>query len=142
MTQDISSALRQAFDRRASWSPREVRRLLEAVIAVPGAATFADWDEDAGEDWARVVDDAGVVALVSARLPIVIARSSLITAGVLGLPPEPEVVPVDATDTSLLRADAEALSTAFPEIEQALADNQTSFAREGFTADELWFLTV
>lgn len=46
------------------------------------------------------------------------------------------------TDTALVRADAEALSTAFPEIEQALADNQTSFAREGFTADELWFLTV
>lgn len=115
--------------------------MLSAAIAAIGPTASADWDDDAGEDWARVVGESGVVALVSVRLPIVIGKSSCIAAGALGYP-EPEVVPVEAIDSSLLRADPKALATAFPGIEQALADNQTGFSPEGFTADELWFLTV
>lgn len=141
MTRDVSSTLREAWDRRAAWGPAEVRRALEAVTAVREEGARPDWDEDAGEGWARVLDDAGVVALVSARLPLVIVRSPLVTADVFGHP-EPEVVQVEATDTSLLRADPEALSMAFPEMEHVLGDNQTDFPPEGFTADELWFLTV
>lgn len=141
MTQDISHALRQAFERRSSWGPKDVRRLLDAVIAVAGQAAAGDWDEGAGEGWARVVDDAGVLALISARLPIVIGRSSLCASGVLGWP-DPETVLVETIDTSLLGADADALATAFPEIQRSLACNQTGFEPQGFTAEELWFLTV
>jgi hypothetical protein len=141
MTRDISATLRRAVDRSATWSSDGVWRVLDDVAGAGGSARTTDWDQDAGEEWGRVVDQEGVVALVSARLPLVFVRSSAVQPDGLRRP-VPEVVDVDRTDAIALRATPEALQEAFPEIASVLADAQTDFSPGGFAADDLWFLTV
>ncbi|MEZ4312948.1 MAG: hypothetical protein R3F14_33420 [Polyangiaceae bacterium] len=67
MMQDISNNLERALVARAAGALG--RSALETLVAdVPGARL--DWDEDAGESWARVLQDGNVVAYLWARGPL------------------------------------------------------------------------
>jgi hypothetical protein len=137
---DISEALRRALAAAAAWSPDDVQRLLRDV-SCEESSREPDWDEEAGEDWGRVVDSDGVVALISGRLPLVIVRASA-AHDLRRVDPQVELVVVGALDSKELRADVGSLTKAFPELGPAITDVPSAFTPERFAAEDLWFLTV
>lgn len=140
MTLTISESLFRAATSASSWSDGRVRSVLaELVSADPSRA--ADWDEEAGEAWARVLDDRGVVAFVSGQLPLLIVRSG--TSGSPDLGSDVlEVIEVRAVDDRDLRADRTAIEAAFPELASSLAEDPSLLDPEAFSAEELWYATV
>jgi hypothetical protein len=140
VTRDITASLRRAMANDKQWSPEEVRGVL-SELAGAGTHRSLDWDEDAGEAWGRVVDDDGIVALVSARRPLILIRDSAApSAG--RLPWEAEIIPVASIEGAQLRADKATLVEALPDIAAQLDDEVSDFSTHRFSAEQLWFMTI
>lgn len=135
---DISPVLRRAAATVAHWSVGDVRAAATALSSGE-SSRHADWDEEAGERWARVLDDDGVIGFVSGQVPLIIVRS-----GVEPFAAEAavEVVKVNATDADELRADLGAIQEALPELAAAIRDDPTLLNLDAFSAEALWFASV
>lgn len=140
MTKDITPSLRRAVSKGQHWSRDDVQRTV-IEIAGEGSDRSLDWDEGAGEAWARVVDADGVVAMVYARLPLIVVREEA-SAEIDRLAWNAEMIDVTSVADEDLRADEARLIEAFPELAAHLHDGKPEFSPECFTAEELWFLTV
>lgn len=132
---DIAAQLLEAASRRTSWSIERASDLARTVAAlVPGAEV--DWDDDSGEEWARILVDRFVIALVRAQLPLVIVvrgevgRLRALGSGVV-------VVIVDDMDTPRLSCRSDVISQVFPEREVS-----PTLEPEAFSALDLWFATT
>ncbi len=140
MTRDITASLRWAVANAKQWSREEVRRVLTEFVRA-GSHRSLDWDEDAGEAWGRVVDDEGVVVMVSARMPLIVVRDSAArNASRSGW--GAEMVSVTSLEDEHLKVDKAALVEAFPELAAQLDNEVPEFSPDHFAAQDLWFLTV
>ena len=75
MKTDLSPLIEDAREHMESWSLLAVNDALTRLVSgTPGARS--DW-EKGDEEWGRVIVEGKVLALVSAKLPLVIARSVL-----------------------------------------------------------------
>jgi hypothetical protein len=101
---------------------------------------LVEWDFDAGEAWARVLDGQGVVALISAEAPVMVLRGSEGDPSP-ALDPRPEILWVGAVDAPALRAELPALLAAFPALEETWGEDP-DLNPDCFAAEELWFATV
>jgi hypothetical protein len=133
MNRDISTLLTQAMAR--GWSEADAAALLaDARASLPGITV--DWDQGAGEYWARCIRDGRVVAFVGMKWPLVILLASA------GDAPDAwrgsvEVLLVEAMDASTLRADSEVLR------QFAVRQPQSSaFNPKAFSAEDLVWLSV
>lgn len=135
MNTDITPRLFDAVSSRAAWSPGHAGSLADSLAqAVTGA--WVDWDEDSGEEWARVVVDQFVVALIRARTPLVlVVRGEASHLRRLGS--EAVSVIVDDLETPWLTATEESIRQAFPEREVSPTLDPTAFS-----AMDLWFATT
>jgi hypothetical protein len=100
-----------------------------------------DWDEDAGEDWARVLTGGKVAVLVSliGPLAIVIGDATGWDRAEAGEGPGGVVVlEVPGLDAVVLRCDPGVLRAAFGD---RVVDNPALDA-DAFSAGDLWFATV
>jgi hypothetical protein len=132
---DITTQLVEAGRLRSDWAPRRSQSLARALTqAIPDARL--DWDEDAGEEWVRVLVDQFVVALVRASTPLVIAvRGEL--SHLQDIDSGPVVVIVDDLETPWLTATEESLRLAFPEREVS-----PTLDPAAFSGMDLWFATT
>ncbi|KJY38932.1 hypothetical protein VR46_29195 [Streptomyces sp. NRRL S-444] len=131
---DISESLRRLSRDPASWS--EAAATTFATSLAHSCKAFVDWDADADEAWISILIQDGRAAMVSTKLPLVIALDK---------------IPVDATDSTcgrttisvpsfdapVLYCDSSVLDVAF-DGENGLRTLST----EGFSANDLWFATV
>ena len=137
---DITPALRRAVVNADRWSPDDVRSVVK-VIAGSRSGRSIDWDEDAGEGWARITDETGVVALVCSSLPLVLGLEAelrdlqRLVSGV-------EMVGVAFFEARNLTADRTVLFEAFPALAAHDDHGNPRFSPERFDAQLLWFLTV
>lgn len=139
MIRDVTTALRRAAKARGTWTPEDAGRAAEAVAGFE-PDRLVEWDYDAGEKWARVLDGQGVVALISAEAPVMVLRGSE------GDPSTPldsrlGILWVDALDGPELRTDLPALLAAFPALEETWGED-SDLNPDCFTAEELWLATV
>jgi len=133
MNRDVSTLLEAAMSR--SWSVAQATALLGIMSAsMPG--TEVDWDEGAGEYWARCIDGGRVVAFVGMKWPLVIllARRSGV-AKTWGQ--DVELLLVDDMDAPSLRADQDTLERF--SVRQA---QPSAFNGNAFSAEDLVWLTV
>jgi hypothetical protein len=76
MTLTLVEALRGAVRRRGEWNRDRAKRAIEYLLAAI-AGSRLDWDEGAGEAWARLVIGDDLAALISLEWPLVLVRASL-----------------------------------------------------------------
>lgn len=75
MTTNLDGDFREALLGRKGWNPNSVRKVVAAFRSVLPAASV-DWEEG-DENWARLMIDGEVVAIVNALVPIVVVLSKL-----------------------------------------------------------------
>lgn len=75
-----------------------------------------DWDEESGEEWARVLVDQFVVALIRAKIPLVIVVRGELTQ-VRQIEYDLVMIVVDDMDSPWLTATSESIGHAFQERE-------------------------
>ncbi|MEV4420723.1 hypothetical protein AB0L40_12215 [Patulibacter sp. NPDC049589] len=141
MTQDITEALARATTLAASWTVDSVHAATRRLAAASDSRLTIDWDDDAGEDWARLLDGPTVVALISAQIPLLIVSDSL-PKPALSTTDEFVVLTVGEMDTAALSANVEVLRSAFPQIWALSLADGGGLSPDRFSPDELWFLTV
>lgn len=133
MTRDFTRELREASKRRASWSLERGRKLVQAISSSIAGAEV-DWDEDSGEEWARILLGDRVVAMVRVRIPLAIVLNELSIPA--SMRREVVFISVGSLDATSMRADPESVASAFPErvVSPTLDLNE-------FSAFDLWFAT-
>ncbi|GIH05281.1 hypothetical protein Rhe02_33480 [Rhizocola hellebori] len=95
-------------------------------------SAHVDWDDAAGEDWARFLDGDLVVGYLSRKIPLLFGDSMF--RGVVGVP----VVYVEArSEDPVLWCDASVLHAAFGHCPRLAGLNSNSFS-----PDDLWYATV
>lgn len=135
MAIDITSQLDDAGRLRAAWSPDHARSLAASFArAIPDA--WVDWDEESGEEWARVLVDQFVVALIRAKIPLVIVVRSEF-AQVRQIAHDAVSIVVDDMDSPWLSATSESIGQTFPEREVS-----PTLDPSAFSAMDLWFATT
>ncbi|MDP9074418.1 MAG: hypothetical protein M3N98_09655 [Actinomycetota bacterium] len=110
--------------------------MLERVVqAVKGSR--ADWDDDAGEEWGRILIGNLVIAYIHAGLPLVLARSS--HSSYLKDATD-DVDPIVIVVSDLRQPEL----SASEEVLQDLAHRQLTNAIDPkkFSAMDLWFASV
>jgi hypothetical protein len=132
---DISEDLLKAASMRSEWT-RDQGRLLALTLSdsIPDAGL--DWDEDAGEEWARILVEEDVAALVRIRIPLVIVvrQEARRIGGEIG--DAAILIVVDDMDALNLSAQEDSLLMAFPERELS-----ANLDPEEFSSSDLWFAT-
>ena len=134
---DVTDVFARAIMDRKAWTVDRVARILDALLlAVPDAEV--DWDRGAGEDWARVLRDGAVVALVHAHRPLAVVAAEHAEAAAPWLAPEDATLLVASDlDERVYRID-EAMLTRFVSGQVV----PRSFDSSRFSINELWWATV
>ncbi|KAB8189126.1 hypothetical protein FH608_040460 [Nonomuraea phyllanthi] len=127
---DIGDQVLSAVSKAAAWGPGAA--LSTAALLAPSGSV--DWDERAGESWVRALDDDEVTALVSIRLPLLLATPDRLAGA--ALPAEVVAVAVGDLDEPALSCPETALAAAFGEAAVARLDS------DAFSATDLWYVTV
>jgi hypothetical protein len=111
----------------------------DVLVNVAGGLSGArlDWDEGAGEEWARIADTHGIVALIHLHVPLALVAAN--HADELDLAkhlPTYSIATVANMDAPILSAHHDDLET--------LAGRKVSSAidPEEFSANDLWWVTV
>ena len=101
-------------------------------MTLPSGKT--DWDEEAGENWARVLVNAEVACLLSVNCPLVIVLDRYLPA-IAGCVSNAVVVSVDSMETRAYAASRESARRL-----RGAEPDEIDFA--GFSMEELWWATV
>ena len=152
---DITATMESFIAGKAGWRRQRGAELARATARQLGGEL--DWDEDAGEDWARVLTGGKVAVLVSLTGPLAIvigdrtgwsgpeaSKNSGIgeAAGVDEVAGAGAgavvVIEVPELDATVLRCDPGVLRAAFGD---RVVDNPALDA-DAFSAGDLWFCTV
>lgn len=129
----IDKDLEHAASGASDWSSDAARAAADSLARRRSAKV--DWDDGAGEEWLRVVDDHHVAALVSARIPLAIIEVAGDTDA--GMPPQVAAINVHDLDETELSASLEALAEAFGSPARFHALDLS-----GFSGNDLWYATV
>ncbi|WP_236788933.1 hypothetical protein [Amycolatopsis sp. GM8] len=129
LTEDFSLLARRSWVRRAAeaWARAEAEALTLTV----------DFDDDAGEDWARLMQDGGVIGFVSMVRPLVFIQALHGEAIHNESPDGPVVIFVPRVDDAIFRCDPESIVTMFG---GRLSSTALNF--DCFSAEDLWYSTV
>jgi hypothetical protein len=107
---DISGSLSAASTR--SWSTDLAAGALRWLSQnIDGSAV--DWDQGSGEEWGRIVVGSRLVALVCARVPLVILADGASTASPDGVPGGPVALIVPSMDSACLSVSPDILEAVF-----------------------------
>jgi hypothetical protein len=135
LTVDLTPALTEAI-RRGPWSVEGARDLAATLARRTGATV--EWDEDAGERWARVLTGRHVLALVRTDLRLVLHRTDWAGRPPPDLTSEVVLTPIENFDECIFEADRQVLRSAFPSLVSA----PESLDAERFSISDLWWATV
>lgn len=130
---DITPQLRSFAAAKASWATGRSVKIAKALGRVSVARI--DWDEDAGENWIRVITGVNVIAMVSTLGPLVIVSEEI--AEMVNTD-QFEAVIVSNMEDATLAADIGTLVEAF----DRRIDLSPALDPACFTANELWFVSV
>lgn len=134
---DLTEALKRALELRGDWSEGHIFSILEC-IARQDASFVTDWDVGAGEDWARVLHNDKMVAIVCAASPLVVINkeAKCILNACLSMC-SVVVEEVESMDKRQYCADLEVL-------EEALCAHSLSelLCINRFSISDLWWATV
>jgi hypothetical protein len=114
---DLTPALMEAYERRGGWGPEMLRSFLDCVMAKHRGVT-ADWDDDAGESWARLFAGGDVVGHVCVHAPLVFVRSPLNQAEVWSCASDVIVMAVPDFEAPVFAVEVPALRRLFPTVRE------------------------
>ena len=137
MKHDITQILTRAIEASGHWSPARAGEVLECVSASLSEARL-DWDLDAGETWGRLLVKRQSVIALSSLVPVALLRTP-VDAGVLGILERSGVLAIPTPDWEQreFRADPEVVKQAF-----RISEWSRALDPDGFSASELWWMTV
>lgn len=132
---DIAPVLESFISRKQDWQRESSVRVAAAIAGE--LATKLTWDEDAGEDWSRVLlaGQAGVMIFMAGPL---IVTSADVAPQVTAVACDVPVITVPSLNARVLVCDAHTLRAAFGDQ----VWNNPALNAERFSADELWFCTI
>jgi hypothetical protein len=131
---DISATLVKAVLARAGWSETAAHDFFSSVALA--LLADIDWDEDAGEQWARFIRGDVVVAMAWVSAPLLIADSEV--AADLGVMDVSELtVLVPSMQAVEITADRQCLFELFGDRAHSVALDSACFS-----AEDLWYATV
>lgn len=133
---DITAAIRAFSAGKADWRRERSVQLGGAIAARLDSPL--DWDEGAGEGWARVLAGGRVVVLICMSGPLLIVTGDT-AAGVADITAGLPVITVPSIDDEILQCRGDSLRAAFGEQGW---DNETGFDMARFSAGDLWYMTV
>ena len=135
---DVTAKMKSFIAAKAGWRPEQGKELAQVLARQFGDGL--DWDEDAGEDWARVLEGEKVTVLVCMTGPmaIVIGDAASRVFVDTGDADALVVIYVPEFDAVVLHCDAIVLRDAFGD---RVWDNP-ALDTDAFSASELWFCTV
>lgn len=137
MTIDLSPSILEAASQREGWSERALESAIGRVLELDSGVRI-DWDPEAGEHWASLLGEQGVVGFLHTDIPLgifiggtgeEIARD-LSTRGLTTLV-------VDGYDEPVYRVSRAAMSAAFP-----YAPLSEEWSGDGVSIHDLWYETV
>lgn len=132
---DITPQL-EAFRASCSgWAPSRSKELADKIARL--CTGSFDWDEDAGEDWSRILKRGRVSALIYMNGPLVILVG-IQSAEVRRLTQELPVISVPSLGEVVLSSDPQTLRAVFGDQ----VWNNPALDPASFSAGELWFCTV
>lgn len=132
---DITATIEAFTVAKRDWRPERSVQLAGAIAGRLGSQL--EWDDGAGEDWARVLAGGRVVVLVCMLGPLLIVTGD-IAADVAGIAAKLLVISVPSIDDEILECQGESLRAAFGEQ----GWDETDFDMTCFSAGDLWYMTV
>jgi hypothetical protein len=131
---DISEILAKVVLARAAWSVDAAHEFFGSVAQA--LVADIDWDEDAGEQWARLVRGNAVVAMAWVSAPLLLVDAEHAS----------DLAVLSVSELSILVTSLEAVEiTANRErLFEVFGDRAHSVALESdcFSAEDLWYATV
>jgi len=130
----LDDAIREAWKRRDQWSEVLLRGALQCICGhIPGA--IVQWDVEAGEDWARILSNGRVLALLRVDCPLALVgkRDDDLTSNCLS---DVVVLSVESMQEPIFSGDRDVI--------QLLCSGPLTkeFDEKRFSIDELWWATV
>jgi len=132
---DITDIVHGLADAPARWSQERGAQVAQAFSRHLGLTV--SWDEDAGEDWARVIDDRRVRVFVGIRWPVVMVLEPDLSRLQALIPDDVACLVVTDMDERELSASEDSLFAAFGQRAHSAA-----LTPGAFSATDLWFATV
>lgn len=132
---DVTDIIREMASAPRTGGQERGRQLARALGTELAARVV--WDECAGEDWAQVVNDKGVRAIVGMRWPIVIVLDRDLPRLRALIPGGTACIAVTDMEEPELSASKESLIEAFGDRAGSI-----SLSAPEFSAIDLWFATV
>ena len=132
---DLTNEISGVTSRGGVWTRNEVLCALSSVCrAEPN--TTSDWDEGAGEGWARILRGDEVIAYVCAWLPWVIARQNVARSAEKSVPEGAQVLEVADMDDADFMIDLDTLERVYGRPITPI------FNPRCFSINDLWYATV
>jgi hypothetical protein len=132
---DITAAITAFTAGKPDWRPERGVWLGRAIAG--RLDSELDWDEGAGEAWARVLDGGRVVVLICMLGPLLIVTGDT-AAGLADITAGLPVITVPSIDDEILECRGESLRAAFGEQ----GWDAIGFDMACFSAGDLWYMTV
>lgn len=135
-TIDLTALLIQAYEQRSSWSEETLVSTLHLLGTLFPFASL-DWDQDAGENWARFLRRNNVFIYVRVDMPVVIVLSTYASEVESLFSNKVTVITVPDMAVQNYSLDASEIDRLFPENIWSSEVNP-----DKFSIDELWYTTV
>jgi len=135
-TIDLTVLFLQAYEQKNSWSEEALVSTLHLLGTLFPFASL-DWDEDAGESWARFLRRNNVFIYVRADMPVVIVLRAYASEVESALSGQVVVINVPSMSAQNFSFDVSEIGRLFPEHIWSSDVNPNSFS-----IDELWYTTV
>jgi hypothetical protein len=132
---DVGSSLRAVMEVGRDWSADRALEIARSIATDAGGDV--DWDDEAGEEWVRVVRANRPIAVLLCARPLAFAVEEVADA-LRRACVDLEVIVVPAMDEPILTSDHDVLAALFGD---RVLDSE-AFAAESFSVEELWFATV
>lgn len=135
-TIDLTNFLRGAVSRTSDWSSTSALSLGQRIQQrLPGSEL--DWDDEAGEEWIRILLGGRAVTIISTVFPVVFYRPDGATA-VLAESASPSLALMEAEDWDGARYAVSDTTAVLPAGKPWSPDIDPS----AFSINDLWWMTV
>lgn len=137
---DMLAVLKRAKEKKVFSGKQEFRQLLQQIQSADTSLQL-DWDDDAGEEWARLGNSIhGIVCMISTNIGVVFIREAYDFEQIKEVCQELEVVFTKNYASNEWYVDKERLKREVPEIQWYVSED--SVDANGFSLEDFYFATI
>jgi hypothetical protein len=135
---NISNALSLAKENEKVWDTKNLFSVIILILRRIERA-WISWDEESGEEWAKIMHYDSVIAYINATIPIIMIKTGEVSKAII---PELEkkypIIPFTNPEQKEFSVNMSAFERAFPDNKWRNAICEP----DNFSAQELYFMTA